>query len=431
MKKIYSTSLLILPIFLIACVSGNKSVADVPDWVRQYPFSADYYTGVAFSPTSQSGYQEVTFLKALTELASQISVRIESESEVISTGSADESNTTFSQRVTQLIVADLERVEVVDEYISPNGDYYIYVRLSREEWERQVSQKREELKIRVASLLASLDDSNMSLTQRFNTLSQARQLVMASPYSNSFLMSFGPLSATPLDIVNHYQSKEFANLTIDINNPGQVTIGEKIPIEILVRGDLGQSTGQLLLEIHDIGNEFETVLVTTNESGEFSGNLDLGGNSTGLKRFSVVPSGLSGIIDNFWIFEVSITKIPLVVTSDIAVQNAGVEDRFLDLLRSRSSLYDITESPATTAFELELSLSTFEYPPTDITNFRFVETWINIAIRKNNVEIANFTSDKVKEGGLTIEQAIERSITSQLEALSQDQRFAETLNIFR
>lgn len=134
---------IVLPVLmlLVAC-GGDKALVStperpMPEWVNSRPIDAAYYIGMgsASKTTSPLDYAQVAKKNALSDLASEISVTVKSESFLNTMEVNYNVQETFSSAINTFSDEKLEGFEVVDVY--ENGkDYFILYRLSKAEHER-------------------------------------------------------------------------------------------------------------------------------------------------------------------------------------------------------------------------------------------------------------------------------------------------------
>lgn len=138
--------ILVLPLvtaIMLGC-GGSKKVAQAPitpSWVQERPTQAGYYIGIGSARKTTPDYQQAAKQSALADLASDISVSISSQSVL----NAFESQNYFSEDFRSSIRAEaqkeLEGYEVVDSWEDQNT-YWIYYRLSKDNYRRMVEEKK-------------------------------------------------------------------------------------------------------------------------------------------------------------------------------------------------------------------------------------------------------------------------------------------------
>lgn len=126
---------------LVAC-GGDKALVStperpMPEWVNNRPIDAAYYIGMgsASKLASPLDYAQVAKKNALSDLASEISVTVKSESFLNTMEVNYNVQETFSSAINTMSDEKLEGFEVVDVY-EDGKDYFILYRLSKSEHER-------------------------------------------------------------------------------------------------------------------------------------------------------------------------------------------------------------------------------------------------------------------------------------------------------
>lgn len=119
------------PSYILCLIFPFVLLSNIPDWVESHPISNTYFIGIGVVEKDEyDNYAQVARNRALSDLASEISVSISSEltDVVIEASGMTEVETSFEIHTST--VADLEGYEIVDSW--ENGDeYWVYCRLSK------------------------------------------------------------------------------------------------------------------------------------------------------------------------------------------------------------------------------------------------------------------------------------------------------------
>lgn len=125
MKKIFLIS------FGFFWLSANLINAQKkPDWITNRPFSNDYFIGINFASKASSDYIEQSKLKALSNLASEIVVNINSETFLKTTEIDNEVKQSYENKIKANVQKDIEGYEQVEVWQDKN-EYWSYYRLSK------------------------------------------------------------------------------------------------------------------------------------------------------------------------------------------------------------------------------------------------------------------------------------------------------------
>lgn len=147
-RKLAFHSLLFLILIGLNSCSASKTSAGrtkKPDWVKDRPVSEKYYIGIGMAKTYESNYIKVAKNNALTDMISEISVKISSNS-VLRQFEDDAAFKEEFESVTKTHIKDeLEGYQLVDTWKGKN-DYWVYYRLSKEKYKRIKREKLEKAK---------------------------------------------------------------------------------------------------------------------------------------------------------------------------------------------------------------------------------------------------------------------------------------------
>jgi len=136
--------------FLICAFAFESSVAIAksnrkPKWVSNRPINDDYYIGIGKSAKTQVDYIQSAKNSALTDMISEISVQISSNSIL----SKFEDNSGYKEKyeaTIQMSVKDnVQNYEIVDSWENKE-EYWVYYRLSKAEYKRLKREKLEKAK---------------------------------------------------------------------------------------------------------------------------------------------------------------------------------------------------------------------------------------------------------------------------------------------
>ena len=121
-------------LFLISCVVQVPK-EPLPTWVQERPITSFYYIGIAKVEKSQypSNYRQIAKKIALNDLASEISIKIESNSLVSSYDDQSGFQSDFSQFIKTEINKNLTGYQMEGEYENKTM-YFVYYRLSKSQW---------------------------------------------------------------------------------------------------------------------------------------------------------------------------------------------------------------------------------------------------------------------------------------------------------
>ena len=130
--------------FFAVCLMAVSAVlsAQVPSWVTTRPVHAGKYVGIGMASVQEDDYQTKATMNALKDIASQISVKLESSSFMQIVEVDDNSKSLFEEKVTESVAADIEGHELKDTY-SDSRMYYVYYELDVRKYEKLMEAKKE------------------------------------------------------------------------------------------------------------------------------------------------------------------------------------------------------------------------------------------------------------------------------------------------
>jgi len=110
----------------------TQEVKEKPSWVKQRPTSSLYYIGIASSDKHILGdaYVEATKKKALNDLASEIKVKVSSNSVLNSIEENDQFSESFYSNIKVSLLAELEGYELEGVFEDDNH-YWVYYKLNK------------------------------------------------------------------------------------------------------------------------------------------------------------------------------------------------------------------------------------------------------------------------------------------------------------
>lgn len=145
---------LLLPVMLlalVACKGGQQTAGTAvagpalpaPDWVRARPVSSAYYIGIGQAPKDRPDFQETAKHIALNDLASEISVVVESNSLLHTLEQGGRFSETFTGAIRTSTNEQIEGFEPVDSW-EDGTTHHVYYRLSKAEHARLKEQRRQQ-----------------------------------------------------------------------------------------------------------------------------------------------------------------------------------------------------------------------------------------------------------------------------------------------
>lgn len=119
-----------------------RSGAQVPEWVTTHPVSDDMYIGIGQAPLSESDYMQIATRNALSDIASQIATKVESNSFFHQVDVDGHAREMFEDRINSNATAWIEGQELKESYTS-GTTYYVYYTLDKKTFQRNAAKKRD------------------------------------------------------------------------------------------------------------------------------------------------------------------------------------------------------------------------------------------------------------------------------------------------
>ena len=128
---------------LVLCMLASfvSVYAQAPQWVTRRPVADGKYIGIGMAPVSDPDCRNVAVTNAMLDIASQISVNIESSSFMQTLDVDGRSRELFEEKVKTKMAANLSGQELKDSYQSASH-YYVYYELDRKKYEKFVEEQK-------------------------------------------------------------------------------------------------------------------------------------------------------------------------------------------------------------------------------------------------------------------------------------------------
>lgn len=141
----------VMGLLVVGCAPQRPAAQPIPTWTQQRPQVPGYYIGVASASKQQYPFDALDMAqkRALSDLAGQISVRVEASSLLETAQRNDQVNEQFSQRIRSSTAEDLAGYELMGTYES-KSEAWAYYRLSIATYER-IKQERKSAALGVAA----------------------------------------------------------------------------------------------------------------------------------------------------------------------------------------------------------------------------------------------------------------------------------------
>ena len=154
---------LFISMVLFSCSSTKngatrKDRSKQPDWVQQRPVNVKYYVGVGYAnkTLNPADYQAMAKKRALNDMISEIKVVVSSNSILSQNQNNNVLNQIFATDTKVMAQAMVEDFEVIDSWEN-KSDFYIYYKLSKDEYE---AAKRRKLQAAIEQSINYLENAD-------------------------------------------------------------------------------------------------------------------------------------------------------------------------------------------------------------------------------------------------------------------------------
>lgn len=262
---------------LLGCKSKKNlneseiSSKNSPEWVSQRPISSSYYVGIGVASITKNptDYASIAKNNALNDLASEIEVKINSNSVLYNLEQNSKYREDYLSTTRLKSELQLESFEAVDSWQNKEN-YYIYYRLLKSDYEAMMARKRAEAANKAASFInnAYSAKANQDYSLALNNFMQAL-LVVKDFAGDALEVSINDKT----DYFSSLLNNEVSTLLSDI----EITIAENVlkfefvnreePTGFYVTSGLGKMLKGIPLEIKQTNTFSQKVQTQSNNIG--------------------------------------------------------------------------------------------------------------------------------------------------------------------
>ncbi|MGM0497190.1 MAG: LPP20 family lipoprotein [Bacteroidota bacterium] len=143
----FSIVILLFLFFVSSCTASNVSSGSQkkPDWVKDRPVSDEYYIGIGMAKTYEDNYTKVAKNNALTDMISEISVKISNNSVLSQFEDESGFKEEFESITKSKMKDELDNHELVDTW-EGKDNYWVYYRLSKEKYHKKKQERLDKAK---------------------------------------------------------------------------------------------------------------------------------------------------------------------------------------------------------------------------------------------------------------------------------------------
>ncbi len=429
----------IVLVILSSCVTSAECPPQ-PEWMSS-PEAEGYYVGVGSADSGNPAEDRpVAESRARADLATRISVQISSEM-LVETESSSEGG--YEQRVQELVNQSVEKniqdIETADTYYCRDMGTWVYVRLSKERWQKIQAERRAEVLQRVKDLLDPvLLDNNSPFATRIERLNRSYELITESSLGEKIIGQIGTESGNVSDIIRSSLNNHIGGLEVRMDTQ-QFSIEVGTPFAASGRLT-SSSTGTIgNLQMSAVTKEGETITsAQTDQSGRFTLQMPEGFTNAGELNLIVKPAlNIAEPFENEAV-QAEVPNAELVVMVDritagliVAVQNSQSGRTIVDEMRALFSEQELpfrfvsNEQPG--GYNLKVTVFVEDYPRVIENAPLMARVWAVVSLEKGGKSFYSHESQAVKDGGITLEQAHSRALNKLLLQMRQDNRMFDKL----
>ena len=420
---VYTTVLFIM----FSCLSAPEQ----PKWIERHPSEDKYYIGIG---SSDDPVQSVAAAKArqdaLSNLAASISTSIIAETATeISESAEGDHFQSFKRRIEERVYQTLEGAEVVDSYYSLRQGYWIYMRISRDQLEKQ----KKELARRIEELLVPVyTEEDLTASEALSLLQKGHELLLDSPYFAGLAGELGDTRGNLLDLIERKTANILSLLSITVQPDSlEGRAGETAEASARVQGDIPSGSIPLLVSLGD------EVLKsgTTREEGLYEFQIDLSRIPLGRGSISVdLQLEALGIDRSDYYLnlpsvqtEIAVDVLPLplrfVMEYDADITATGIPEMASALFFTSGLPFSLADEQSDTEYTLRCKLLLEDFPRYRDNTLEISQARLIIQVEYQGQILHTYQSADMKDGGLTISQAHERTIKKLFQKLAEEQDY--------
>ena len=421
MKKVLFLFIPIMTLALSACLTTGESRTSPPPWITTAPGdNRDYYVGISGSRTGrESKDRDIAYQKALQNLAGSIYTEVSATSGLTESENGENLRSSYESNIETSVSSNLARIETVDTYYSDDLGYWVYLRLSREEWDKLVEERADEMRELTGELFSdTFPDSLTELKVIGRAMESFSRLYSGEPIRTELFGQYGSVDA----LLTLRAEKLLGEMTLEWEPlPGEIIRGRPVSLTGRVRNtaDDGKASyenpGGVTLVLRD-RDEREIRRFRTERDGRFS--LDFtDGSEPGSADYTlsmVSPFGEGPLTETAGYRLPSVRQtarvksyvLPVLVES--SWENSEIPRRLLSFLND----LDVVETAPLTGESsrpyLRARLSFRQAPAND---YGMIISYATLFLSHvtDEGEVSLWSSGEYKDGGLDTDQANQRA----------------------
>jgi len=226
-----------------------------PSWVKQRPVNSMYYIGIAKINKANypNNYQDIAKKKALNDLASEISVNIQSNSIVSSYEDQAGFKSEFSNYIQMEMSKDLTGYQVQGTYETTES-YMVYYRLSKDKWKQIQAERKKAAADKAFTLYSQGQKEELELNYPAAAKSYLNALLEIKKYWNEavYYTIDGEQQRLDLDIRSNLTSL-LSDIVLDVQ-PLSISLNQKnnfkSSIKLAVKNKKGENLKDFPVQLY-------------------------------------------------------------------------------------------------------------------------------------------------------------------------------------
>ncbi len=421
MNKVLFSFIPIITLSLCACLSTDASRTSPPRWMTEAPGNnSDYYIGISGSRTGkESKDRDTAYQKALQNLAGSIYTEVSASSELTESEDGERVRSSYESSIETSVSSNLARIETVDTYYSDDLGYWVYLRLSREEWDRLVEERADEMRALTAELFNdTFPDSLTELKVIGRAMESFSRLYSGEPIKAELFGQYGSVDA----LLTLRAEKLLGEMALEWENlPGEITRGRPVSLAGRVKNTASdgkasyENPGDVTLVLRD-RTDREIRRFRTERDGrfslEFTDSSEPGSADYTLTMAS--PFGEGPLTDTVGYRLPSVRQTALVKSYVLPVlvesswENSDIPSRLLSFLND----LDVVETaPLTGESSRPYLLARLSFRQAPANDYGMIISYATLFLSHvtDEGEVSLWSSGEYKDGGLSVDQANQRA----------------------
>lgn len=408
-----------------------------PIWLMKFPAEDGYYSGIGEGETLQDAQSQ-----AISMIASQINVKIKTESTSRMEDINGKSKDAFSQVIELSLMNELDDLEFMGAYRSPENVYSVYYRLSIAQYRAKQEQKKQSAVNKAVNFYKESQATNDSALRLKYLLTAYKEILL---YVNEDLtVQFGgkniALQTALFAEIQNYVS----NIKIEaVSLPERSSLLDESPKKATVKVVYGNTCTPIKSFPMKIVNKDNRLKIRGQNLTDNSGNITYSISnfgSYGSRSFAVGPDLISffnsGEENNFLMSQLSSFALPkFSVSVEYYRPTFAVRLELSEDLKKKISIKKQIMSGIKQLLEKELNVAVAENEADYVAEF-YVESenitsdysgsyFVKLSMAgegrnsKDGSEIFSFTLPPIKGGGIDSSTAIQKAVENLLKELAK------------